>query len=706
MKNFQKVNKALLQLSEKIGPEVMTLPCDINPGISYRGFTNSRGVVLQEKFVASSTVDAIEIVIAHEICHHVIGDHEQTYMFNHDVVNYADDYKINQFLEETMGYDLSIVDGGLLRDSKYDNMSTLEICEDLAGSKEIQGDLFSHPKWCANHKIIQVADSLMISYGILRRQAFDIDINDYTSLRKSSREFTTFNLKSVDVERARDSIAAFLYLDYLEHTCYADELERWEVIAYSIHPDIRAQTVGDPILAQVVSKKILERLDTDIDVIEKSVEKAENYLNTLLEMKQAINNDPELDFMQKYKKTKYLNDRIAKAEKRLDKVREIIPIPELLQTTPVLVDVGRVKKSSTRTLSLSRSTINLEDELDGAIPNIIPCELTNRIKKATKELKTKIDRFKEMKDLLNETYDTVDDNLFQRKDKRTTEELDEINNDDYIDQNNASGGFGDATTDRNKVAARREEMLFDNQRLILQTIRKMNDIEAKLSVKRKQKIDESGGMPTLLNYGSELDNVDASEFALLANPYTALQFFVRLSQGSLMQRSPEKQKQASVVICVDTSGSMLGERLSNAIAFMMAMARILEKQGRGMGFVLFHDTAYLSGNLKGDSSDMLTLIEIMNKIESGGTYFQPPVLKAFDIKEENKWKETNIILASDGDGGFSDPAGILAKKGSKDTIDMVLIGGQGFSSDVVDNVYKTTKDGFLTQLISCGKSIV
>jgi hypothetical protein len=63
-------------------------------------------------------------------------------------------------------------------------------------------------------------------------------------------------------------------------------------------------------------------------------------------------------------------------------------------------------------------------------------------------------------------------------------------------------------------------------------------------------------------------------------------------------------------------------------------------------------------------------------------------------------------LASDGDGGFSDPAGILAKKGSKDTIDMVLIGGQGFSSDVVDNVYKTTKDGFLTQLISCGKSIV
>jgi hypothetical protein len=55
MKNFQKVNKALLQLSEKIGPEVMTLPCDINPGISYRGFTNSRGVVLQEKFVASST---------------------------------------------------------------------------------------------------------------------------------------------------------------------------------------------------------------------------------------------------------------------------------------------------------------------------------------------------------------------------------------------------------------------------------------------------------------------------------------------------------------------------------------------------------------------------------------------------------------------------------------------------------------------------
>lgn len=136
-------------------------------------------------------------------------------------------------------------------------------------------------------------------------------------------------------------------------------------------------------------------------------------------------------------------------------------------------------------------------------------------------------------------------------------------------------------------------------------------------------------------------------------------FMKDLAERKLLQynlRGEEPQGKGPIVVCVDISGSMAGQREVWAKAVMLALAHITDRQNRAFAVITFdtqcrHTQVYKSGKL--------TLKEKMDlaamHMQGGGTAFMPPLNKAFQILSEYpEMKRSDVIFITDGECGVSE----------------------------------------------------
>ncbi|TDR05897.1 VWA domain-containing protein [Marinomonas communis] len=164
--------------------------------------------------------------------------------------------------------------------------------------------------------------------------------------------------------------------------------------------------------------------------------------------------------------------------------------------------------------------------------------------------------------------------------------------------------------------------------------------------------------------GRDLENVLPSEKALLADVQTSILFDLKYVESRLMcfdmngmqtiqeekqieqdQLIKEEEKKGPMIICVDTSGSMMGmpETIAKAVSLFIAnKARNDKRSCYLINFSTGINTLDLSGEI-GISS----IIDFLSMSFHGGTDAAPALDHALHIMKKDEYKKADLLVISD-----------------------------------------------------------
>ncbi len=165
--------------------------------------------------------------------------------------------------------------------------------------------------------------------------------------------------------------------------------------------------------------------------------------------------------------------------------------------------------------------------------------------------------------------------------------------------------------------------------------------------------------------GDDLTSLFTSELALLSHPDTEDLFFAKLAHRELLvldynrQRIVEDVKlrtvsvrkevpidRGPVIVCVDTSGSMLGLPEQVAKAVVLALARRLSTDARRMEVIAF-SSQVRSFSLDHESTHLPELAGFLAGSFHGGTDLGKALVTALDALERNEYRHADVLVISD-----------------------------------------------------------
>lgn len=104
-----------------------------------------------------------------------------------------------------------------------------------------------------------------------------------------------------------------------------------------------------------------------------------------------------------------------------------------------------------------------------------------------------------------------------------------------------------------------------------------------------------------------------------------------------------------VVACLDTSGSMTGAPILKAKALLLALANILKKENRSLHVLLFGSTGELREFSMAEQGNVAGLLSFLQNGFGGGTDFETPINRAFQIISSKKdCLKADVLMISDG----------------------------------------------------------
>lgn len=152
--------------------------------------------------------------------------------------------------------------------------------------------------------------------------------------------------------------------------------------------------------------------------------------------------------------------------------------------------------------------------------------------------------------------------------------------------------------------------------------------------------------------GHDLIRVLPSEIALLASPGLDLEFYRRYAEGQLQQFAlygVEPQGQGPVMLAIDGSGSMSGQKEVWSKGVMLALQAICKLQGRDLVVLHFSSAGQLAEFRfpKGEGSYQ-ELIRCSEHFFGGGTDFEPFMERMLEINRESAFTRADAIVITDG----------------------------------------------------------
>jgi uncharacterized protein with von Willebrand factor type A (vWA) domain len=152
----------------------------------------------------------------------------------------------------------------------------------------------------------------------------------------------------------------------------------------------------------------------------------------------------------------------------------------------------------------------------------------------------------------------------------------------------------------------------------------------------------------------------------------------------------ENKRTGPVVACLDTSGSMQGEPLLKAKALLLAIANILQREGRSLHVLLFGASGEIREFAMREKNEAAGLLKFLQQGFGGGTDFETPLQKALDIiAGQPGYQKADVLMISDGDCSLS-PAFIQHLTAKKRVLDCmvysVLCAGSRVQDDFSDEI--------------------
>lgn len=203
--------------------------------------------------------------------------------------------------------------------------------------------------------------------------------------------------------------------------------------------------------------------------------------------------------------------------------------------------------------------------------------------------------------------------------------------------------------------------------------------------KQRSKADHARDEVADVTTGDDLARLLPSELAKLTDDRLRPLFYKALAERALLcyeLRGTEPQQKGPIVVCVDNSGSMGGDRELWSKAVALALLDIAQRQKRA--YALIHFDTSVQFTLEVDRNDRPAwdkVIEAMEFFSGGGTNFGPPLKRALKLLERDSFAKADVILVTD--GAASSDFGKEYKRRARDkeaTTYGVQIGGYGASA--------------------------
>ncbi|MGA9722080.1 MAG: VWA domain-containing protein [Candidatus Binatus sp.] len=182
-----------------------------------------------------------------------------------------------------------------------------------------------------------------------------------------------------------------------------------------------------------------------------------------------------------------------------------------------------------------------------------------------------------------------------------------------------------------------------------------------------------------IELGSELGRLIPAELLAMHHPVLKRDFHRRVLEGTVLQyrlRDDEQQGKGPMVVCIDVSSSMQGDKEMWSKAVALTLMDIARRQRR-----LFRAVMFSSGDVslkvldlnreRRYAPDLNKVVEMAEYFPGGGTDFESPIDAAVELLGEKKLKRGDIVIITDGESQVS-PDWLARLRGRKDELDFSI----------------------------------
>lgn len=728
--------KSINTLAPILGSEIVELPLFVEKNLTAPlAYTTSSGIWLREDVLQQDASNA-HIYVMHEIGHHVIDNPELTGMFSATLVNYAEDYWINNhMLLDTFGYDVrKLKMGKLLFNKRLGKMQPHEIAVELY-KKHSQYFGPNKPCGCngiAHPTIRKIANRIRLKYnlGNYKRQGElivcdKVDDAEYEraipELRKSA---TKMNNIRTDIDNLAKGLWLRAFLPEPKPTPLSSVLNVQQTLTYCWDASqIRNSTVNNHEESAIAVSLFLKTCDNHERILARKVLLAESAIKQhkerlkMLKKKARKAKKPVPPRKQAELLRLIENQKVILAKR---KQQAKYPLSVLLGTHPVHLAKSLTTKTVTMTSRLRRRSVREADDFVAVQSNVT----TNVLRRLSSISASQLEKLLDFRDMLQKQFGPlINNNEDEELPEQEKPELEKgqggpdtgDSDDDElpIPDNSPKGNAGASKNDGNQKTLLKtlHQLPLDDFKLIQSILSYMQEFDTALSVKKSVKLNENVNSPAQIpSLGSDLNLVEASDFALLANEATKMLFYSKLADSSLSIKLPQDNKRLPVAMAVDASGSMMGNSYAMACGFVLAMLKKLAQDKRGGAFIVFSSNVTHAITLKqNEPFDLKVILKILLTPKFGGTSFESALFKAYEIKKEQRWNGMTTVLITDGGDRLNSSALEILKqlKTKQDNLTAVLV--QGSDSGLMglnDEGLKVTKQNMQLTLTKVGNSIL
>lgn len=170
--------------------------------------------------------------------------------------------------------------------------------------------------------------------------------------------------------------------------------------------------------------------------------------------------------------------------------------------------------------------------------------------------------------------------------------------------------------------------------------------------KHRESIERSG-----VTMGNQVERLLPMELAMYTSPATRMDFLRRFAEGQTMQyeqTGKEELGKGPIVLCLDQSGSMAGEKDSQAKGFALALMSVARRQRRDFALILF-STEVIRQEYKKGKITLGEMVKLAATFLDGGTSFVAPLEAALDTINKSRFKKADIVFVTDGYARLPEP---------------------------------------------------
>jgi uncharacterized protein with von Willebrand factor type A (vWA) domain len=198
---------------------------------------------------------------------------------------------------------------------------------------------------------------------------------------------------------------------------------------------------------------------------------------------------------------------------------------------------------------------------------------------------------------------------------------------------------------------------------------------------RRKNLDRGASEVYDVERGSELARLIPAELTALHHPILYRDFKRRLLEGEILQyqlRKDEEKGKGPMVVCLDLSSSMQGEKELWGKAVTLTLMDLARRQRRLFRAVLFSSgegsmKVLDMNNQRRYEPELPKVLELAEYFPGGGTEFERPIDAAVELLGHKKLRRGDIVIITDGECQVS-PEWLAQLRQRKDELQFKIFG--------------------------------